>query len=59
MVGPLRELAARVRARYAMFNNNGRSADRDNMPIAQAPTNAQMLRAQPGRRTVPGTFDSR
>ena len=49
-VAPLRELAGEAENAYAMFNNNGRST----MPspagleevVAQAPTNAQMLKGQ-------------
>jgi uncharacterized protein YecE (DUF72 family) len=40
---PLRELSSLSARTYAMFNNNGRSAGPDG-PIAQAPTNADMLR---------------
>lgn len=45
-VGPLRELTQSCDNVYAMFNNNGRSVDINDMPIAQAPVNAEMLRAQ-------------
>ena len=45
-VDPLRELAGSCDHVYAMFNNNGRSVDINDMPIAQAPVNAEMLRAQ-------------
>ena len=45
-VEPLRELTGECDNVYAMFNNNGRSVDINNMPIAQAPVNAEMLRAQ-------------
>ncbi len=45
-VDPLRELAGECEHVYTMFNNNGRSVDRNDMPIAQAPVNAEMLRAQ-------------
>ncbi len=44
-VGPLRELSTECDEVYAMFNNNGRSVDTSNMPIAQAPVNALMLRS--------------
>jgi uncharacterized protein YecE (DUF72 family) len=40
---PLRELSSLSEGTYAMFNNNGRSAGADG-PVAQAPTNAAMLR---------------
>jgi uncharacterized protein YecE (DUF72 family) len=40
---PLRELSSLSERTYAMFNNNGRSAGPEG-PIAQAPTNAHMLR---------------
>ncbi len=40
---PLRELSSLSERTYAMFNNNGRSAGPEG-PIAQAPTNADMLR---------------
>ena len=40
---PLRELSSLSERTYAMFNNNGRSAGPEG-PIAQAPTNAEMLR---------------
>jgi uncharacterized protein YecE (DUF72 family) len=40
---PLRELSSLSEGTYAMFNNNGRSAGPDG-PVAQAPTNAAMLR---------------
>jgi uncharacterized protein YecE (DUF72 family) len=40
---PLRELSSLSEHTYVMFNNNGRSAGPDG-PIAQAPTNAEMLR---------------
>jgi uncharacterized protein YecE (DUF72 family) len=40
---PLRELSSLSARTYAMFNNNGRSVGADG-PIAQAPTNAHMLR---------------
>ena len=40
---PLRELSSLSEGTYVMFNNNGRSAGPDG-PIAQAPTNAEMLR---------------
>src|SRR3954452_17338734 len=43
-VGPLGELAGRGEVVYAMFNNNGRS-DVGGETIAQAPVNAQDLRA--------------
>jgi uncharacterized protein YecE (DUF72 family) len=43
-VGPLGELAERAAVVYAMFNNNGRS-DVGGQTIAQAPVNAQELRA--------------
>jgi uncharacterized protein YecE (DUF72 family) len=43
-VGPLGELAERAEVVYAMFNNNGRS-DVGGETIAQAPVNAQELRA--------------
>jgi uncharacterized protein YecE (DUF72 family) len=40
---PLRELSSLSERTYAMFNNNGRTAGAEG-PIAQAPTNAHMLR---------------
>ncbi len=40
---PLRELSSLSERTYAMFNNNGRTAGPEG-PIAQAPTNAEMLR---------------
>jgi uncharacterized protein YecE (DUF72 family) len=54
-VPPLRELAAEAKTVYAMFNNNGRSSMPSLAPleakenqrkgqVAQAPTNAQMLK---------------
>jgi uncharacterized protein YecE (DUF72 family) len=43
-VEPLSELAGKSEVVYAMFNNNGRSATADGT-IAQAPVNAQMLKA--------------
>ena len=49
-VPPLRELAEQARNVYAMFNNNGRSTmpsleAGDEETVAQAPTNALMLRS--------------
>ena len=41
---PLRELSSLSERTYAMFNNNGRTDGADG-PVAQAPTNAEMLRA--------------
>ena len=48
---PLRELSSLSEGTYVMFNNNGRSAGPEG-PIAQAPTNAHMLRdvLRDGRR---------
>jgi len=59
-VEPLRELAGEAEQAFAMFNNNGRSPSPsrpqlegvdagDGESIAQAPTNAQMLRSLPTR----------
>jgi uncharacterized protein YecE (DUF72 family) len=52
-VGPLGELSQKAEAVYAMFNNNGRSTipspglgeHAEGETVAQAPVNAQMLRA--------------
>jgi uncharacterized protein YecE (DUF72 family) len=52
-VGPLAELGERSEKAYAMFNNNGRSTipspglgeNAEGETVAQAPVNAQMLRA--------------
>jgi len=41
---PLRRLSTLSERAFVMFNNNGRSAGDDGPPIAQAPTNALMLR---------------
>ncbi len=41
---PFRELTGRAGAVYAFFNNNGRSQDATGGWVAQAPTNAMMLR---------------
>ncbi len=41
--GTLRELAGEAEAVYAMFNNNGRTPGPTG-PVAQAPTNAEMLK---------------
>jgi uncharacterized protein YecE (DUF72 family) len=63
-VGPLAELAGKAETVYAMFNNNGRSTipspglgeHAEGETIAQAPVNAQMLRAllQDAKLPVPG-----
>ena len=54
-VEPLRELAAAAEQVFVMFNNNGRSTDPvTGSPIAQSPTNAQMLRALLPQRKPPG-----
>ena len=44
LVRPLRELAAGAEQAFVFFNNNGRSQDGSGGWIAQAPTNAVMLR---------------
>jgi uncharacterized protein YecE (DUF72 family) len=41
---PLRRLSTLSERAFAMFNNNGRTGGEDGVPIAQAPTNALMLR---------------
>jgi uncharacterized protein YecE (DUF72 family) len=41
---PLKRLSTLSERAFVMFNNNGRSAGDDGPPIAQAPTNALMLR---------------
>jgi uncharacterized protein YecE (DUF72 family) len=43
-VEPLQELAGQVEQAYAVFNNNNRSPSGDGGFVAQAPTNAFMLR---------------
>jgi uncharacterized protein YecE (DUF72 family) len=63
-VGPLAELAGKAETVYAMFNNNGRSTipspglgeHAEGETVAQAPVNAQMLRAllQDAKLPVPG-----
>jgi uncharacterized protein YecE (DUF72 family) len=59
-VEPLRELAAESERAYAMFNNNGRSSipspatlTGEPETVAQAPTNAEMLRGLLQRAGVP------
>ena len=57
-VGPLRKLSQEAEVVYAMFNNNGRSAVRspetdEEETVAQAPTNALMLRAALQEAGVP------
>jgi uncharacterized protein YecE (DUF72 family) len=54
---PLRELSALTERTYAMFNNNGRTTGPDG-PIAQAPTNAAMLREILAADGVPVTGSS-
>ncbi|HEX9416917.1 MAG TPA: DUF72 domain-containing protein, partial [Gaiellaceae bacterium] len=44
LVPPLRELASEAEQAFVLFNNNGRSQDGSGGWIAQAPTNALMLR---------------
>ena len=53
-VAPLAELSGQADAVYAMFNNNGRSTTPQG-DIAQAPVNAQMLRALLEREGLPVT----
>jgi uncharacterized protein YecE (DUF72 family) len=55
---PLRRLSTLSERAFAMFNNNGRSAGDGDVPIAQAPTNALMLRDVLTEAGVPVT-DSR
>jgi uncharacterized protein YecE (DUF72 family) len=42
-IDPLRELASGAENVWAMFNNNGRSADASGASFAQAPVNAAEL----------------
>jgi uncharacterized protein YecE (DUF72 family) len=55
---PLRRLSTLSERAFVMFNNNGRSAGDGGTPIAQAPTNALMLRDVLREARVPVT-DSR
>jgi uncharacterized protein YecE (DUF72 family) len=67
-VGPLAELSGQAEAVYAMFNNNGRSTmpglptlespAEEGATVAQAPVNAQMLRALLEREGLPVTSAS-
>ena len=64
-VQPLREVAGEAQNVYAMFNNNGRSTmpglptlestAEEGTTVAQAPVNAQMLRALLERQGLPVT----
>jgi uncharacterized protein YecE (DUF72 family) len=55
---PLRELSSLSERTYVMFNNNGRSAGPEG-PVAQAPTNAHMLREILQAEGVPVTGSPR
>jgi uncharacterized protein YecE (DUF72 family) len=57
-VAPLAELAGTSDRVYAMFNNNGRSVDAAGVAIAQAPTNALVLRELLGEAGVAVTGPS-
>jgi uncharacterized protein YecE (DUF72 family) len=52
-VEPLQELAGQVEQAYAVFNNNNRSPSGDGGFVAQAPTNAFMLRKLLAEAEVP------
>jgi uncharacterized protein YecE (DUF72 family) len=54
-VQPLAELAEKAKEAYVFFNNNGRSPspNGDEDWVAQAPTNAEMLRTLLGKAGVP------
>ncbi len=54
-VEPLRELAGQAQQAFVFFNNNGRSADATGGFIAQAPTNAAMLRGLLDEAKVPAS----
>jgi uncharacterized protein YecE (DUF72 family) len=58
-VEPMRELVSGADQAYAMFNNNGRSPDAAGGSFAQAPVNAQTLRALLERAGVPVTAPPR
>ena len=51
-VGPLKELSDQAEEAYVLFNNNNRSRV-GGREVAQAPTNAEMLRAQLAQGNVP------
>ena len=51
-VGPLKELSGQAEEAYVLFNNNNRSRV-GGREVAQAPTNAEMLRAQLAQGNVP------
>jgi uncharacterized protein YecE (DUF72 family) len=54
-VEPLRELAGQAEQAFILFNNNGRSADGTGGYVAQAPTNAVMLRRLLDHAGVPAS----
>jgi uncharacterized protein YecE (DUF72 family) len=54
-IEPLRELAGEARNAYAFFNNNASSPGRGGGRVAQAPTNAAMLRQLLDNAGVPAT----
>src|SRR5213593_911763 len=51
-VGPLQELSQQAEEAYVLFNNNNRSQV-GGREVAQAPTNAEMLRDQLAKKSLP------